>query len=409
MINLACIRSKRKYSKQSKTSVPVGRGRVCPGGPCSTRCALYSHSREAENGGSSKCGTIVDSGFCVFSQVLPARARLGLFIVMNESPITPETGIDIEIKTDDPRLQELCRRYWQLNDAGAWVYTASQLAAEFQIHPSKVAATVNSYCSALNRTESCCKCGAHALVTNRARYMESRRYRQRAGQSCEKCQAAERLAKEHEDLRQAQVVADALAKDFERMRKAGMSSTRELLFTEILYLSLLRAGGSEDLSVISPLETFQTPLSPNPEYDLLILNYLDARGLICIHPTSGRGTVFIVDEELRFYRSKVHWALPLPEESSKSRFLQDLEDRLVRENASKLHAANTVPGFIQRAAERAIAEDWSVKPFRRNFEVPLSVISQVLFTTALKLPEDGLSTIPPSDEITPEPCSPATS
>ncbi len=62
------------------------------------------------------------------------------------------------------------------------------------------------------------------------------------------------------------------------------------------------------------------------------------------------------------------------------------------------HAANTVPGSIQRMTEKAIAEGWDVKPFRRDFRAPQSVLSQVLFTKVLKLPDGGFSTVPPTTE-----------
>src|SRR6185437_14728328 len=47
----------------------------------------------------------------------------------------------------------------------------------------------------------------------------------------------------------------------------------------------------------------------------------------------------------------------------------------VRESASKAHAANIVPGAIQRSAERALAEGWEVRAFRRDFRAPESVLS----------------------------------
>jgi hypothetical protein len=68
----------------------------------------------------------------------------------------------------------------------------------------------------------------------------------------------------------------------------------------------------------------------------------------------------------------------------------------VREATTKAHAANIVPGSIQRSAERALSEGWTVRAFRRDFRVPQSTISQVLFTAALQLPEGGFDAVPPS-------------
>ncbi len=42
----------------------------------------------------------------------------------------------------------------------------------------------------------------------------------------------------------------------------------------------------------------------------------------------------------------------------------------VRDRVSKSHAANTVVGSIQRSAERALAEGWEIKPYRRDRRLP---------------------------------------
>ena len=52
---------------------------------------------------------------------------------------------------------------------------------------------------------------------------------------------------------------------------------------------------------------------------------------------------------------------------------------------SKAQAANSVVGRMQRHAERAQAEGWSVHAARRDFDTPMPVVSSVLFTLALGL------------------------
>lgn len=66
----------------------------------------------------------------------------------------------------------------------------------------------------------------------------------------------------------------------------------------------------------------------------------------------------------------------------------------VRERVSKQHAANTVVGTIQRMAERAEAENWNVKAFQRNYQLPQSIVSQVLYNAVLKIGESGFNTCP---------------
>ena len=74
---------------------------------------------------------------------------------------------------------------------------------------------------------------------------------------------------------------------------------------------------------------------------------------------------------------------------------RDAASFYMRKRASKRHAANIVPGAIQRMAERALAEGWNIKPYRRDFRAPQSILSQVLFNTALKIGERSFADVPP--------------
>jgi hypothetical protein len=68
----------------------------------------------------------------------------------------------------------------------------------------------------------------------------------------------------------------------------------------------------------------------------------------------------------------------------------------LRERTARTHARNIVPGAIQRMAERALAEGWTVKSYRRDRRAPESQVSHVLFTMALRLPDGGFNTVPPA-------------
>lgn len=85
---------------------------------------------------------------------------------------------------------------------------------------------------------------------------------------------------------------------------------------------------------------------------------------------------------------------------------QQTADYKVRENISNPHAANVFIGACQRWADRARAENWDVKPFRRNFELPRTVVSYVLHDVFFKIGERGFSerirTINPSQSELPE-------
>lgn len=70
---------------------------------------------------------------------------------------------------------------------------------------------------------------------------------------------------------------------------------------------------------------------------------------------------------------------------------RDAASLYMRGGMSKKHAANCVPGSIQRTAERALAEGWDIKPFRRDFRAPQSMVSNILFNTALQAGERAFS------------------
>ena len=76
------------------------------------------------------------------------------------------------------------------------------------------------------------------------------------------------------------------------------------------------------------------------------------------------------------------------------RAAKDAASFYLRKPVNKQHAANTIVSSIQRQAERARSENWQVKPYRRDFRCPQSIVSQVLFNTALQIGEEGF-TLPP--------------
>ena len=66
-------------------------------------------------------------------------------------------------------------------------------------------------------------------------------------------------------------------------------------------------------------------------------------------------------------------------------------DFLVRTSCAAQHAANYMIGSCQRWADRARSEDWVVTPFRRNPELPRSMINYVLYDDFLKCGNDGFN------------------
>lgn len=63
----------------------------------------------------------------------------------------------------------------------------------------------------------------------------------------------------------------------------------------------------------------------------------------------------------------------------------------LRSGVPRTHAANTIVGNIQKQYERALANGWEVKAFGRNYNMPQSIISQVVFNLALKTDDGGFA------------------
>ncbi|MCK4546216.1 MAG: hypothetical protein KAW17_02130 [Candidatus Eisenbacteria sp.] len=385
--------------------------------------------------------------------------------------------IEIEFLTDSGDLRELCRQYWQIDTHRKFVHKVIELSEVFKIPRTKLASTVAASCIASSRDEACSSCGTPRPFKSRADFQQRRSWGNWGSWTCDDCQEAQRAAAREETEQRDQRRRDLIQHELDASKDPGLSGERLSLVDVVYLVSLLRAGGSEDLAFILPHESFSLLLSPTPELDREILDHLYRRSIICIHPDSREESIVIEDGEfIRFVPSKVHWILPLlPEGPSAGRLLEDLEDLLksdewpegwlakseeihrkvalheclqylrvviedhgfefragamtchvlksvlktfsvgqaynfiwraardaaafyVRETTSKAHAANIVPGSIQRMAERALAEAWDVKAYRRDFRAPESVLSQVLFTLALQLPEGGFNTIPPPED-----------
>lgn len=67
----------------------------------------------------------------------------------------------------------------------------------------------------------------------------------------------------------------------------------------------------------------------------------------------------------------------------------------VRHHTSRRQAANAVIGICQRRAERALAEGWTVKPFRRDPKVPQSECTSLFANVVTRIGERFLA-VPPS-------------
>lgn len=72
-----------------------------------------------------------------------------------------------------------------------------------------------------------------------------------------------------------------------------------------------------------------------------------------------------------------------------SRSAKDAAAYYMRGSVSKQHAANMVVGSIVRNMELALINKWNIKPFRRNYKLPQSAISSLIFNDVLRTDDGG--------------------
>lgn len=75
--------------------------------------------------------------------------------------------------------------------------------------------------------------------------------------------------------------------------------------------------------------------------------------------------------------------------------VRDASAFYLRGGIPKRRAANTIVGNCQRRAERAIAEGWIVKPYRRDYRCPESILTSVFANVATSIgSEQFMTTVP---------------
>ena len=66
-------------------------------------------------------------------------------------------------------------------------------------------------------------------------------------------------------------------------------------------------------------------------------------------------------------------------------------DEYQKRQIPKNQAANLIPGAVQRYGEKAEAEGWEITPYKRNFDLPQSELSVVLYDVILGKPDGGFN------------------
>jgi hypothetical protein len=233
------------------------------------------------------------------------------------------TVIQVQVLTDDEKLIELCRQYWQLNDSGAFAYSLEVLSKSCRISAARLSKAVNAGCVAFCPDRSCVRCGAPPKLEGRAQYkrlLSSQRLP--TTRVCEDCERKERL-------NARQLIADSVRAALEKKRSLGLLMGRLSFLDTVFLASLLRVPRAQELAKLNPVG--YRLLTPTVAFDEYVLRHLFDRSLICVHPETHPESIRIeagVISEIAWHR--VNWTLPLPMEGpTPLQFRQMLEETLL--------------------------------------------------------------------------------
>lgn len=73
--------------------------------------------------------------------------------------------------------------------------------------------------------------------------------------------------------------------------------------------------------------------------------------------------------------------------------VKDSNDYSKKKRLTRKHAVNLVAGNISRTMEKAIAENWDIKKYGRDYNYPQSIVSEVFFDRVLKIGDRGFKSI----------------
>jgi len=276
--------------------------------------------------------------------------------------------IELKFLTEDARLIELARLYWELDQEGKrFPHQLKNLAPDFSVPANKILDTVLETCEAFSPEIACETCGRSRSYRSRSDYSEAQRhYRRYSSWQCWDCyMEEERRHREEErrrrELAEQQALAlrhhrkDLLRKAYARDEGRDYLLPTELSLTSAVYLlSGMKVGcpvrahcprsfweppaeSIEETEFFSP--RIIKGISPTKAFDEEILDHLKARGLAAVSPESEPEAFEFYDDSIVGYDTeRVLWQIlpDVPAEEHPS-FVRHVEERMGRREYKNWH------------------------------------------------------------------------
>lgn len=235
----------------------------------------------------------------------------------------------VEIFSSNPDIKALCDLYWELSTSSIdsdWPEFAHSLSAISKlsgIPTKKVERTASDYSAIQIHLWKCKGCektyvatsrkliedlstGKKVSIANSATYLCG---------DCEKKEAEKkRLEKETQDQEKRILIRDFFGQMGPKTALASNLTLRQMVY----FVSVMQAGGSENLQKIVPLDLWEQKLSPSKEHALKIISTIFDDRLIWAHPETTIDSVTAIDPNagtFSYYPEKVTWQ---PSTSSQS-------------------------------------------------------------------------------------------
>lgn len=363
--------------------------------------------------------------------------------------------MSIEIYSNDEFIIKICHDYWQIDNNGEFIKTATQIAKENNISINETTNISKKYSVFHSEDIFCTICGVAYIYKSRSEFKNTKNFNTWTCGFC-KNQAAQK------EIDSKLEILNNKAKKFKEQKIDLKTISPNLL---VYLAAFFRFATDEDLQTTLPFSSIkELRFSPNESINTDILREIYKENLICLSPLSDLSKINIHDDgTYSFYLNEVRFITP---SENPINFINDLEDYIsssefiinnkkeieilayeisrqeclfyllhvldehglnyspgektilvidkclkefsvaqiynfiwragkdaaafyLRHPVSKDHAAKTVVGNIERQYEKALSNDWEVKPYRRNYYYPQSVLSSVLFNSILKTDDGG--------------------
>ena len=230
-------------------------------------------------------------------------------------------AMHVEIYEDNGDISEICSMYWALDEDGDFVYKVKEIAENFGTSTNGVVKTAKTNSASFSENLFCSVCEEPYQYQSRGGYLSSTEDKE---WTCAECRGNHKKILNDKKIR---TIENSL--EFFRQNYPELD---DLSFRHAVFLlSLIRFCGSEDLSYIEQYDSNKTGLlSPDKEFDLIILKELYRNNIIAINPFSDLDLIELNEEGgFSYYPTQVMWVPPLFDTiSHPANFVKSLETKM---------------------------------------------------------------------------------